>query len=323
VPDIPEDPRQIAGTPVRVQDLDGGYVGRLLVGLDHGRVGEAERDSRRRRHLARDAHDREEVRAIGRDLDVEDGVLELERGLQVLPGREVLGQHEDSVVVRRDPELHGRAEHAVGDHAPDPPGGERLGNAGDGGAGAGERYQIARPHVSNADDDLALRHAGRYSREAQSGGLRVGVVAHLEDPGHDHARQPLPGALDALDLGALGGQQLRELLRSEIHWAELAEPGERNPHAAPWNCSRNRTSPSTNSRMSLTPYRTMATRSMPIPNANPVYRSESTPQFSSTRGWTMPAPNSSIHPLPHVAHPAPSQTKHETATWAPGSTNGK
>ena len=67
----------------------------------------------------------------------------------------------------------------------------------------------------------------------------------------------------------------------------------------------------------------MATRSIPSPNANPVYRSLSYPQFSRTFGWTIPAPSSSIHPLPHVRHPTPSQMKHDTATCAPGSTNGK
>ena len=66
--------------------------------------------------------------------------------------------------------------------------------------------------------------------------------------------------------------------------------------------------------MSGIAYRRIATRSIPRPNANPVYRSLSYPQFSSTFGCTIPAPSSSIHPLPHVGQPAPSQRKQVTPT---------
>ena len=44
------------------------------------------------------------------------------------------------------------------------------------------------------------------------------------------------------------------------------------------------------------PYLSIATRSIPMPKASPLYSSESMPQFSSTFLLTMPAPRISIQP---------------------------
>src|SRR6185436_15504111 len=63
----------------------------------------------------------------------------------------------------------------------------------------------------------------------------------------------------------------------------LTQPGNRRPHqiSIP-NCVLKCTSPSTISRMSLTPCRSIKARSMPMPNAKPVYRSGSMPQAWKT-----------------------------------------
>ena len=51
----------------------------------------------------------------------------------------------------------------------------------------------------------------------------------------------------------------------------LAQPGQRDPHQISIPNGRvKRTSPSTMSRMSSTPWRNIRVRSMPIPNAKPV-----------------------------------------------------
>ena len=56
------------------------------------------------------------------------------------------------------------------------------------------------------------------------------------------------------------------------------------------------------------PYLSIATRSIPIPNANPWYTSESNPHISKTRGLTIPAPKISIHPVClHIGQPLPPQ----------------
>src|SRR5262245_28800526 len=58
----------------------------------------------------------------------------------------------------------------------------------------------------------------------------------------------------------------------------------------------------------------MAMRAGPMPNAQPVYRSLSTPDASSTLGCTIPDPRISIQPVPlHAGHPAPPQMPHCTS----------
>src|SRR5690606_18290339 len=86
-----------------------------------------------------------------------------------------------------------------------------------------------------------------------------------------------------------------------------------------------RISPSYISRISLTSWRNITVRSMPIPNAKPEYCSGSTPVAASTRGLTMPQPPHSIQPSPrHVrqcvrACGSSLQTKQRRSTSALGS----
>ena len=104
-------------------------------------------------------------------------------------------------------------------------------------------------HVPNADDHLELARPRLHAGQAQ--GVAVRVVADLDHPGDDDAGDPLPRTLDRLDLRALAREQLRQLLGRQVGRAQLPQPGQDDLHAAPSNRSRNRTSPSTNSRMSL------------------------------------------------------------------------
>ena len=64
--------------------------------------------------------------------------------------------------------------------------------------------------------------------------------------------------------------------------------------------------------MSLTPYLSIAIRSIPKPNANPEYFFVSIEQFLSTFGFTMPQPRISSHLSPK-----------SISTSAEGSVNGK
>ena len=63
------------------------------------------------------------------------------------------------------------------------------------------------------------------------------------------------------------------------------------------NCFKNLISFSLNNLISLIPYFNSAGRSIPIPNAKPVYLLGSILQFSNTFGWTMPHPSISSHPV--------------------------
>ena len=71
-------------------------------------------------------------------------------------------------------------------------------------------------------------------------------------------------------------------------------------------------------------YFKIASRSIPMPKANPEYFLESMPFISSTLGFTMPAPSTSIQPVPlHSEQPLPPQAKQETSTSTLGSVKGK
>src|SRR5450759_3581948 len=107
----------------------------------------------------------------------------------------------------------------------------------------------------------------------------------------------------------------------------LNKPRDRRPHqiSIP-NCVLNRTSPSNISRMSLTPWRSISARSMPMPNAKPVYRSGSMPQALNTSRLTIPQPPHSIHPVPPQVRQCssePPQMKHRKSSSALGSVKGK
>lgn len=68
----------------------------------------------------------------------------------------------------------------------------------------------------------------------------------------------------------------------------------------------------------------MAIRSIPIPNAKPVYFTESILLDSGTLGSTLPQPNISNQPVClHALHPFPPHKEQETSTSAYGSVKGK
>src|ERR1700682_691845 len=72
---------------------------------------------------------------------------------------------------------------------------------------------------------------------------------------------------DAGDLDPRIDESIGGVQRRELQVDELAHPAIGNPHA---NCLKNRRSFSKKRRMSSTPYLSIATRSMPMPNAQPV-----------------------------------------------------
>jgi hypothetical protein len=180
--------------------------------------------------------------AVRRHLDVQHRVVQAEHLLHVRARLEALGQYQDALVQGRDAELVGRAQHAVRDHTADLARAERLRQERHGRAGAREGHQVSSSHVADADHDLLFPRTRVHAREAEL--LAVRVVANLEHPSDDHSVEVLPRTLDRLDLGALVGEELCELVRRELRRAELAEPVQDDLHATPSNCSRNRTSPS-------------------------------------------------------------------------------
>ena len=264
-----EDPRQVEGAALGRAELDGGHrVRSFLLLLEIG-VRVRERQSEDRGRLARHPVDREEVRPVRFHLDIDEGVIETERALEVGARREVRGKDQDpGLVLLRDRELPRRAQHPVRHLPAERSRAQRLIEERDPGAGFRPRHQVARGHVADADDDLDGTVPRVHGGEAEL--VRVRVVADLSHGRHDDAVEPRPGTLDPLDLDPARVDPRRELLHVELDRDELPEPRQRDLHRLAPNWARNRMSPSTRSRMSGMRYFRRATRSMPRPKAKPV-----------------------------------------------------
>src|SRR5580692_7285391 len=247
-------------------------------------------------------------------------------------GGGVSRQHQDPRVVIADGQLRRRADHPLGHPAVGLARGD-LEAAGQHRAGHGQRHQVAHREVAGAADHVLLAGAGVHPA-VPNWLLELGELLDLGHLADDHAGDLLPDRLDGLHFQARRGQPARDLggLGGGIDGRVLEQPRERDPHYASIpNARLNRTSPSTVSLMSVTPCRIISVRSIPRPNANPLYRSGSMPHATSTRGLTMPAPAISIQPWDrqtrHGSAPglveAPRHTWHSMDTSADGSVNGK
>src|SRR5699024_11102797 len=76
--------------------------------------------------------------------------------------------------------------------------------------------------------------------------------------------------------------------------------------------------------LSSIPYLSIAIRSGPIPNANPLYIFGSYPAIDSTSGCTIPAPKISIQPdCLQTEHPDPEQTLQDISISTDDSVKGK
>ncbi len=243
------------------------------VGESHARIDE--RDPVRDGDLARDAADGQRIAAVGRDRDVEHLVAHADDGRGVVAGLPRTGrQDDDPVVVVTEGELALRADHAVGDLAVR---GTRRDLEAPGQDGAGQRDddEVAGREVAGAADDAA--HAATSGADVDLAPadrlLELGELLHLEHTTDDEVADDT-GAdrLDGLDLEArtdeAGSDVAAGLTRGDLD--ELAEPRQGRAHQASTpNASEKRTSPSTMSRMSLTPLRNISVRSTPMPNAKP------------------------------------------------------
>ncbi len=127
-----------------------------------------------------------------------------------------------------------------------------------------------RRHVGRPAHDRADRGAVEQLDDAQL--VRAGMRRHGAHLADDHALEPVALAVHTLDLEAEPGERDRELgvgaLADRDRVAEqLGQPCAGDQHG---NCSKKRTSPSKSSRRSWIWCISIAMRSMPKPNAQPV-----------------------------------------------------
>jgi hypothetical protein len=142
-------------------------------------------------------------------------------------------------VVVTQPQLAGRADHAVAD----PPVGLARGDrepAGQHRAGQRDDHEVALEEVGGAADDpahpgLGLRdlvRLGDLDHAVPDGLLVLGELLDLRDPADHERAAHLPERGDLLDLDADPDERVRELFRGEslVGLEMLGEPADGNPH---------------------------------------------------------------------------------------------
>ena len=270
-----------ARTEIRGVDPGAGQNTHRLIGFlqDHRR--HAQRAAREGGQLAGDPDHGQAVGAVGRHLDLEDGVVETEVRDEISSGGGLSVDDENArLVLVAHSQLALRAQHALGLHAAnfrraDVP------SAGQHRPGWGKGRAQARGHVGGAAHHRVPVAAGGDAAQDQAVALALAQLA-LDglDLAHHHPRQP--GGSERGDAGHLDAgvdETVGRLRRPQIEVHELADPPVGDFHA---NCSRKRRSFSKKRRMSSTPYLSMATRSMPMPKAHPVTSSGSYPTLRKT-----------------------------------------
>ena len=142
---------QVARAGLGSQHLDRtGFLVRSRYGLDLQRL---DRGVVQGTHFPRQTGDGQTVAAVRGQVDVDDGVVQLQVAADALAHRRAGRQLQQAAVVVADLQFAGRAEHAVGFHA------AQLGLldgevAGQRGADGGERHLKARAHIGRAADHL-------------------------------------------------------------------------------------------------------------------------------------------------------------------------
>src|SRR5262249_30864809 len=256
-------------------DAETGEVGDGRGGGAEGGVGGTQPRGGQRGELARHAQHRQAVGAVRRDLDLQHVIVETELLHEIgADGGVAVEQQQAGFVLLAEAELALGAQDALRFDAVDLLGADgaearqRCARRSECGACAGTRVRRA------AHDGEALRAPAAHAAEHEPMAAALAQLA-LDglDLADDDAAQPVGGERrDARYFDAGVDEAIRGVLRRKLQRDELANPAVRNFHA---NCPRKRRSFSKNSRMSSTPYLSMAMRSMPMPNAQPVTSSGS------------------------------------------------
>jgi hypothetical protein len=217
-----------AGAADRVLDVDGEARRGVALVAGRRRLGNREREAEVGREVAGDADDAHRVRPVGGDREIEDDVVQAEDPAHVGAEHGAGIQRQDAGVVLPQAQLLGGTEHAVGDLAPDLAALERE-PARQRGPGRGERHDHARGDVGRATHDARLPRAEVDVRELELVG--VGVRQDGEDPRGDDAGDVAPGLIDRLDLEPEVRERVGDLGDRGVEGREVADPGERSPHA--------------------------------------------------------------------------------------------
>ena len=182
-----------------------------------------------RREIAGDAVNAETVLAVGRDGDVEHGIVEAENAGERRADGRILGQFDDARMIVAEAHLALRAQHAVARLTADLGLLEPQAGAREGRARGGEHTFHAGPCVGRAAHDLDLLLAARIDQaEDELVGRRMAF--HLEHMG-DRERSELGRSIaQLLDLEPEVGQPFGDLGGGRARLEVLPEPAQRELH---------------------------------------------------------------------------------------------
>ena len=234
--------------------------------------------------IARDAVHAGAVAAVRRQIDLDHRIVEAGPVGVRRADRRVVRQLDDAVVIVGDLQLGFGHQHAAAFDVADLADAERDVLAGNVGARRREHAVHAGARIRRAAHHLdRIAGAGIDHADAEPIGIRM--LLGLDHARDDERRKRFRLVLDALDLEPDHGQLVGELAERAVGVEMLLEPGEGEFHhgftgsirppasgnraGGSRNATSQRTSASKKARRSDMPYLSMATRSMPMPQAKP------------------------------------------------------
>jgi hypothetical protein len=179
--------------------------------------------------LAGDAVDREAVRAVGCDLELDHVAAERQHVAQRRARDRAVVEHEDALMLAAQGDLVGCEDHALAQHAPQPRRAERT-TVGQHRAGARHGDRLPGRHIGRATDDRCrLRLADLHLADAQA--IGIGMAERLEHAADDVVIAGRRAVAEPPFGLRTGQRQPRgELLGGERRVAVLTQPFERDEH---------------------------------------------------------------------------------------------
>ncbi len=179
--------------------------------------------------IAGDAAHARAIGAIGRQVDLDHGIVEPGPLRVVFSDRRVGGQVDDALVIVGEAELELGDQHAAALDTADLADAERHVLARDVGAGRHEHARHARARIGCAADDLH-RLAGAGVDHAHPQPIRIGMLLGGDHTRDGERRQYLAAIGDALDLEPDHGELVDDLVERLVGLEMLLEPGQREFH---------------------------------------------------------------------------------------------
>jgi hypothetical protein len=198
--------------------------------LDRRRIERHEAPQSGRGEIAGDAAHAEAVGAVGRDLDVEHGIVEASELREGRADRRVRRQLDDAFVIVGQRQLIARHQHAARFDAANGALLQHHAAARDRRAGRREHTQHASPRIGRAAHHLHPLLAGVDDADAQLVG--IGMRLGRDDARDGEGRQILGAVLDAVDFQAAHHQRRDDLVERSVRLEMRPKPGERRLHRA-------------------------------------------------------------------------------------------